>query len=121
MNKGELLSVVKTWISLDDEIKGFQKLAREKKKEKKEATKLLIETMRENEIDCFDLGKGNKLIYSKRKGKKALSKKHLLDSLSKYFQGNNQQANELSKFIMDSREDSIKEDLRRKIPKIKRN
>ena len=39
--------------------------------------------MKDNEIDC-DLAGGNKLIYQKKKTKKILSKKHLLDSLKKY-------------------------------------
>jgi len=103
MDKDELLNVVKNWISLDDQIKELQET--------------LVETMKNNEIDCFELGAGNKLMYTKNKSKKPLSKKHLLDSLSKYFQGNKEQAAQLSKFIMNSREETIRENIRRKIPK----
>ena len=117
MDKDELLNVVKNWISLDDQIKELQKRIREMKSEKKQATETLVETMKNNEIDCFELGAGNKLMYTKNKSKKPLSKKHLLESLSKYFQGNNEQAVQLSKFIMNSREETIRENIRRKIPK----
>jgi hypothetical protein len=117
MNKEELLNVVKDWISLDDQIKIKQKEIREMKKEKKYATETLVETMKGNDIDCFELGAGNKLIYTKNKSKKPLSKKHLLDSLSRYFQGNSEQAAQLSKFIMNSREETVRENIRRKIPK----
>lgn len=117
MNKEQLLSVVKNWISLDDQIKDLQKRIREMKSEKKEATETLVETMKNNEIDCFELGAGNKLMYTKNKSKKPLSKKHLLESLSKYFQGNTEQATELSKFIMNSREETVRENIRRKMPK----
>ena len=117
MDKDELLNVVKNWISLDDKIKELQKRIREMKSEKKQATETLVETMKNNEIDCFELGAGNKLMYTKNKSKKPLSKKHLLDSLSKYFQGNKEQAAQLSKFIMNSREETIRENIRRKIPK----
>ena len=117
MNKEQLLSVVKNWISLDDQIKDLQKRIREMKSEKKEATETLVETMKNNEIDCFELGAGNKLMYTKNKSKKPLSKKHLLESLSKYFQGNTEQATELSKFIMNSREETVRENIRRKITK----
>jgi TolA-binding protein len=117
MDKDELLNVVKNWISLDDQIKELQKRIREMKSEKKQATETLVETMKNNEIDCFELGAGNKLMYTKNKSKKPLSKKHLLESLSKYFQGNNEQAAQLSKFIMNSREETIRENIRRKIPK----
>jgi TolA-binding protein len=117
MDKDELLNVVKNWISLDDQIKELQKRIREMKSEKKQATETLVETMKNNEIDCFELGAGNKLMYTKNKSKKPLSKKHLLESLSKYFQGNNEQVAQLSKFIMNSREETVRENIRRKIPK----
>ena len=51
MNKDEVLGVVKHWITLDDEIKQLQKLIREKKSIKKQATESLVETMKSNEID----------------------------------------------------------------------
>ena len=117
MNKEELLNVVKQWITLDDRIKEKQKEVREMKNEKKAATETLVETMKNNEIDCFELGAGNKLIYTKNKSKKPLSKKHLLESLSRYFDGNKEQATALSKFIMSSREETVRENIRRKIPK----
>jgi len=87
------------------------------KSEKKQATETLVETMKNNEIDCFELSAGNKLMYTKNKSKKPLSKKHLLESLSKYFQGNTEQASQLSTFIMNSREETFRENIRRKIPK----
>ena len=117
MNKNEVLTVVKSWITLDDQIKAAQKRIREMKSEKKQATETLVETMKNNEIDCFELGAGNKLMYTKNKSKKPLSKKHLLQSLSTYFQGNEEQAVQLSKFIMNSREETVRENIRRKIPK----
>lgn len=117
MDKEELLNVVKDWITLDDKIKQKQKEIREMKSVKKQATETLVETMKNNEIDCFELGAGNKLIYTKNKSKKPLSKKHLLESLSRYFQGNTDQATQLSKFIMNSREETVRENIRRKIPK----
>jgi len=117
MNKEELLAVVKNWISMDDQIKELQKRVRELKNEKKSATETLVETMKNNEIDCFELGAGNKLLYTKSKSKKPLSKKHLLDSLAKYFNGNKEQATELSKFIMNTREETVRENIRRKLSK----
>ena len=117
MNKDEVLGVVKQWITLDDEIKQLQKLIREKKSIKKQATEALVTTMKSNEIDCFELGQGSSLVYTRHKSKKALSKKHLLQSLSTYFKGNTEQAKELSKFIMNSREENIRENIRRKMPK----
>ena len=117
MNKEEVLGVVKQWITLDDEIKQMQKVIREKKNIKKQATEALVTTMKSNEIDCFEIGQGGSLVYTRHKTKKALSKKHLLQSLSAYFKGNGEQVKELSKFIMNSREENIRENIRRKMPK----
>ena len=117
MNKAELLDTVKRWMEIDDEIKALSNSARDKRKEKKKITEILVDTMKENDIDCFDLAGGNKLIYTKRKGKKALSKTHLLNALKIFYKNNNDKVDELSKFILESREDNITENIRRKSAK----
>ena len=117
MDKEQLLNNVKSWIELDDEIKRLNKTDKSKRAEKKELTEGLVNTMKCNDIDCFDLSGGSKLIYTRSKGKKALSKKHLLASLSKFFKGDTSEAKALSKFILETREENIKENIRRKTPK----
>ena len=112
-DKTELINNVKQWITLDTEIKQLQKLAKEKRKEKQAYTESLVNIMRDNEIDCFDV-KDGKLIYTKKKVKAPLSKKHLLSSLGNYFKNNKDLIDELSQFILDSREEKIKENIRRK-------
>ena len=112
-DKQALINNVKKWITLDTEIKQLQKIMKEKRKDKKNYTAALVETMRNNEIDCFDVQDG-KLIYTKKKVKAPLSKKHLLSSLSDYFKNNKDLINELSDFILNSREEKIKENIRRK-------
>jgi len=112
-DKQQLINNVKSWIQLDTEIKELQKLIKEKRKEKKNYTESLVSIMRNNEIDCFDI-KDGKLIYTKKKVKAPLSKKHLLLSLSNYFKDNKDLITELSEFILDSREEKIKENIRRK-------
>ena len=86
---------------------------KEKRKEKKNYTSALVETMRNNDIDCFDVQDG-KLIYTKKKVKAPLSKKHLLLSLSNYFKNNKELIDELGEFILNSREEKVKENIRRK-------
>jgi len=62
MNKEELVSNIKQWITLDEEIKNLQRQIKEKRNEKKENTETLVRIMRDNEIDCFDLdSNGGKL------------------------------------------------------------
>ena len=96
---------------------GILKELKEKRKIKKALTDTLVTTMKGNDIDCFDLSGGNKLIYTQSKGKKALSKKHLLASLSDFFKGDAQEAAALSEYILSTREDNIKENIRRKAAK----
>ena len=85
MNKDELVTNIKQWISLDEEIKNLQREIKKKRNEKKENTETLVRIMRDNEIDCFDLdSNGGKLIYTKQKIKKSLSKKHLKKNLMQY-------------------------------------
>jgi len=112
-DKQELINNVKNWITLDTEIKQLQKLAKNKRKEKKAYTEALVNIMRDNEIDCFDVQDG-KLIYTKKKVKAPLSKKHLILSLGNYFKDNKELITELSQLILDSREEKIKENIRRK-------
>jgi len=118
MNKEELVSNIKKWITLDEEIKNLQRQIKEKRNEKKENTETLVRIMRDNEIDCFDLdSNGDKLIYTKQKIKKSLSKKHLMKCLMQYFKEDSQQAKQVSNFILNNREEKIKENIRRKVQK----
>jgi len=113
-DKRELVENVKSWISIDNDIKELQKVMREKRKEKKLYTQSLVEIMKTNDIDCFDM-KSGKLIYTKKTVKAPLSKKHLLESLTKYFQNNKELCDELGQFILETRKEKIKENIRRKL------
>jgi len=118
VNKEELIANIKQWIDLDEEIKNLQRQLKEKRNEKKQNTETLVGIMRDNEIDCFDLdSNGNKLIYTKRKVKQSLSKKHLMTCLMQYFKEDTQQAKNVSNFILNNRAEKIKENIRRKVKK----
>jgi hypothetical protein len=86
------------------------------KKEKKEISVTLIETMKTNEIHCFDINDGQ-IYYNKKNVKKPLSKMALMTTLSRYFNGDILKANELNSFIIDNQEEKIKESIVRKIKK----
>ena len=117
MASQELKDNIINWLKFDNEIKELQKLIKLKRKEKKEVTNDIVEVMRTNEIECFDAGGEGKLIYTKNKSKAPLSKKHLLASLGTYFNGDNDGANKLADFILSTREDKIKETIKRKMIK----
>ncbi len=88
-----------------------------RKTEQDKITKVLIDVMKSNEIDEFNINNG-KLSYTNRTVKKPITKKNLLEILSKFYNGNAQQANEINQFILDNREDVVVEKLVRKISPI---
>ena len=108
-----LIDNVKEWITLDNGIKEMQKKMKEYRKKKKELTQSLVEVMKNNEIDCFDIQDGQ-LQYTRTKTKAPLSKKHLLNSLMKYFENNKEVVEKLGTYILDSREEKIRENIKRK-------
>ena len=111
--KEELVTRIRDWIKIDNEITKLQKQIKGFREEKKNMTTSLVDFMKDNEIDCFDINDG-KLIYSKSKCKKPINKKTLLDALHVYFKNDDKTAQEVSEHILNSREETIKESIRRK-------
>jgi hypothetical protein len=111
--KEQLVSYVKEWVSIDEEIKQLQGIMREKRQKKKDLNDLLINVMKQNEIECFDT-KNGKLLYSVNKTKKSITKKMLFETLQKYYINDEEKANELASFILESRHETIKETIKRK-------
>ena len=72
--------------------------------------------MKSNDIEQLNIPDGQ-LIYTKNKIRAPLSKKHLLASLSTYFKNDQRIVSELSKYIMDTRLEKEKENIKRKIKK----
>tara|TARA_B100000029_G_scaffold57981_1_gene52344 strand:- start:105 stop:452 length:348 start_codon:yes stop_codon:yes gene_type:complete len=107
----KLIQNVKKWVELENNISSLQKVIKQKKKEKKNVSNILVEIMRMNEIDCFNMN-DKKLIYTRKTIKKPLSKKHLITSLITYFGGKKEDATTLSSFILNSRDDKIIENIR---------
>ena len=116
--KEQLIKTIKEWVKIDNDIRALKKEVSTREKEKKEISNNLMDVMRKNEIDCFDLKDGH-ITYTKKNVKKAITKKSLLDILSKYCQGDSTKATEINNFIMDNREEVVKESIVRKITKTK--
>jgi len=114
--KEQLIKTIKEWVKIDNDIRAIKKEATLREKEKKEISKKLMEVMRDNEIDCFDL-KDGQITYTKKNVKKPITKKSLLDILSKYCNGDTIKAIEINNFIMDNREEVVKESIVRTIVK----
>jgi len=108
--KEQLVAKIRDWVKNDNEIRALQKEMNKRKQEKKNISKELLEVMRKNDIDAFDL-KDGQLVYAKTKTKKPITKKTLFGLLSTYFKGNTEKASELNEFIMENREEVIHEKL----------
>tara|TARA_B100001540_G_C15568521_1_gene533804 strand:+ start:219 stop:578 length:360 start_codon:yes stop_codon:yes gene_type:complete len=112
--KEELVTNIKQWLQLENEIKLLQKELKTRKDKRKEISSLLVNVMKENEIDCFDVSEG-KILYTKNKTKSSISKQFLMDTLKQYFpEDSNIDPDEVGQFILDNRKIDIKENLRHK-------
>jgi hypothetical protein len=114
MDKEQLVNNIKEWIKIDNELRELQKASKERRERKKELTNNLVDIMRENEIDCFDVNDG-KIVYTKNKVKQTLNKKYLLSTLQNFYNDDPIQAKQLTEFILNNREEIVKENIRRKI------
>jgi hypothetical protein len=101
---------------MDGEILKLNNEIKERKNKKKALTESLVTVMKKNQIDCFDIN-GGSLVYKTNKVKKPINGKLLMSTLKNYFSNNPSQAEEITKFVLDNREEQIKETIKRKIDK----
>ena len=111
--KEQLINIIKDWVSIDNEMREIQKRMKILRNQKKAKSNELIYIMKTNNIDCFDI-KDGKINYHKKNMKKPISQKTLLNVLNQYFD-NVEKAMEVNNFIMDNRQEIVKETIVRKI------
>jgi hypothetical protein len=114
--KEQLVNNIKEWIKMDSEISELKQQIKEKNNKKKNLTENLVTVMKTNKIDCFDIN-GGALVYKTNKVKKPINDKTLLSALQNYYKTDPKIAEDLTKHIMDSREEQVKETIKRKIDK----
>jgi predicted nucleic acid-binding Zn-ribbon protein len=114
--KEQLVNNIKEWIKMDNEISQLKNEIKERNNKKKTLTESLVSVMKTNAIDCFDIN-GGALIYKKNKVKKPINGKTLLTALQNYYKEDPKVAEDLAKHVMDSREEQIKETIKRKVDK----
>ena len=112
--KEQLVNNIKEWIKMDGEIAKLKSDIKEINNKKKGLTNELVEVMKKNEIDCFDIN-GGALVYKKNKIKKPINGKTLLVALQNYYKEQPTVAEDLTKHILNSREEQVKETIKRKI------
>lgn len=114
--KEQLVNNIKEWIKMDTEITQLKTEIKERNNKKKILTESLVSVMKTNSIDCFDIN-GGALVYKKNKIKKPINGKTLLAALQNYYKNDVKIAEEITKHVMDNREEQIKETIKRKIEK----
>jgi hypothetical protein len=114
--KDQLVKLIKEWVHLDNESRTLQAHLNVNKLEKKRTSNELMEVMKNNEIDCFQI-KDGKIQYKKTNIKKPLSNKILVKLLNEFYDGNQDKVSELNNFLIENREEVIKENIVRKMNK----
>ena len=113
-NKEQLVKVIREWVKLDNDMKVLKTEMSKRKKEKDLLSVRLIETMKQNQIDEFDINDG-RIMYNKKTVKKPITKKMLLNILTTYYNEDGEKAVEVNNYILDHREEVIKETIMRKL------
>ena len=114
--KDELILNIKEWIKMDNEITRLKAEVKEKTNKKKELTESLVNVMKSNAIDCFDI-KGGALVYKQKKTRRTISGKFLLSQLEEYYKDQPELAKEITKKVLDNRIEVVKDEIKRKIEK----
>lgn len=112
----QLKQTVRDWVKLDNEIRTLNKEITTRRNDKKNISKRLIDVMRENKLDIFDL-KDGQLMYVKKNKKKPITQKQLLTLLSSYYKEDVSKAEEMRNYLLDNREEVVEETIQRKIVK----
>lgn len=114
--KEQLVNNIKEWIKIDSEIADLKTQIKERNNRKKTLTENLVTVMKSNKIDCFDIN-GGALVYKTNRIKKPINGKTLLAALQNFYKSDPKMAEDLTKHVLDSREEQIKETIKRKIDK----
>ncbi len=114
--KDQLIIHIKEWLKIDNELIKLKNEVKERNTKKKLLTEQLVNVMKENNIDCFNIN-GGEVLYKKNIVKKPINSKMLLTTLQTYYKDNLEMAQEITSHILNNREEVIKETIKRKIDK----
>lgn len=117
--KKALIEIVKRWLKYDNEIRALQQEMLARKRAKQETSAILMNMMKDKNIEGLDINDGQ-IIYTRKSVKKPMTKQNLMDVLAKYYDGDYMKMNEINSFIMENREEVVKESIVRKIAKVKK-
>ena len=105
-----VINSIKQWVKIDNEMRTLKQELSNRKKARDLISNGLLSVMKDEGIDSFNINTG-KIEFVQKKTKKPISKKLLLDILSKYYKGDTNKVNELNTFILENREETLKDTL----------
>jgi len=114
--KKKLIGIIREWVKTDNEMRTLKSELSTRKKGKDALSAQLMNIMKEEEIDSVDINDG-RIEYASRKTKKPITKKLLLNILSTYYNGDTSMASEVNNFILNNREEVVKDVIVRKVDK----
>jgi hypothetical protein len=114
--KENLVKNIKEWIKIDSEIIDFKNEIKKRTNNKKKLTEDLVSIMKNNNIDCVDIN-GGQILYKKSIIKKPINSKTLLKVIQDYYKNDKTVAEDLTKHILENREEQLKETIKRKMDK----
>jgi uncharacterized protein (UPF0335 family) len=118
ITKEQLKDYLRQWVRVENEISTLSAEIKKRKLIHQQLSKSLLEVMRKNEIDCFDVANG-RIVYSKTKTRAPLNNSQIKSALSTYYKDDAEKANSLTEFLLASRVEKTRETIKMKIPKIK--
>ena len=112
--KEQLVNNIKEWIKIDKEVLQLKNEIKQRLHKQKTLTCSLLDVMKTNKIDCFDIN-GGSLVYKQHKTKKPINTKSLMTALQTYFTNDTiHDIDDIAKHILNSREEKITEVIKRK-------
>ena len=114
IDKQTLITIIRDWVKNDNEIRELKKQENIRKIANKTLTTKLIEIMRSNQLDCFDINDGC-ILYKKTNTKKPLSKKVMIQLLNDFYKDDTEKAKQVGEFLIENREEVVKERIVRKL------
>jgi tRNA A-37 threonylcarbamoyl transferase component Bud32 len=118
ITKDQLKEYLRQWVRVENEIGTLSAEIKKRKLIHQQLSASLLNVMRQNEIDCFDLANG-RIVYSKTKTKAPLNNGQLKSALTTYYKDDVEKAANLTEFLLSSRVEKTRESIKMKIPKNK--
>ena len=118
VTKEQLKDYLRQWVRVENEISTLTVEIKKRRLIHQQLSASLLDVMRKNEIDCFDITNG-RIVYSKTKIRAPLSNGQLKSALTTYYKDDVEKANGLTEILLASRVEKTRESVKMKVPKNK--